>query len=164
MGSFILKDGELIESDLERSPQFVIHSILYLMDAVTEKKDIRKIIIFGEKANFSVSFRKDYIIGVILTRTANIHLLRLVIRRILEPSKLRERHDHPLTLEEQIPFFDRPREEVLPNVPVYARQVLTFVDGKRTVRDILEQSHLSPEVVLDVILAYRRSSVLHFRD
>lgn len=97
VASFILKNGELIESDLERSPQFVIHSVLYLMDAVTEKKDIKKFVIFGEKANFSVSFHPHYIIGVHLERTANIHLLRLMIRRILEPT---EQVAEPYTLEE----------------------------------------------------------------
>jgi len=161
LGSFILKNGKLIESDLKHSPQFVIHSILYLHEAVTERKDLKRVLIFGEKTNFSVVFHPGYVIGVLLTQGANIHLLNLVIRRILEPS--RQPPEGPPSLEEQIPFFDRPRGDVLPNVPAYARQVLEFVDGNRTIRDILEQSRLPPEVVWDIILSYRRSSVIHFK-
>ncbi|MBU7013320.1 MAG: hypothetical protein HXS52_09125 [Theionarchaea archaeon] len=70
----------------------------------------------------------------------------------------------PPSLEDQIPYLDKPREQILPNVSQYARQVLQFVDGIRTIREIIDKSNLPPEVVMDVILAHRRSSVLHYRE
>lgn len=164
LGSFILRNGELVESDLEHDPQFATQSILYVVEVVTERKrDIKQVAISGEKACLCVTFYLGYIICVKLTHAANAPLLNLMIRRILESAE-KELPERTSTLEEQIPFFDRPKEDVISNVPQYARQVLEFVDGKRTIKDIMEISHLPPEVVLDVILSYRRSSVLHYRD
>lgn len=164
LGSFILRNGEIVESDLKEEPQFAIQSILYLVEVVTEsKRDLKQVAISGEKACLCVTFYLGYIICVKLTPTANTQLLNLMIRRILESAE-KELPERTSSLEGQIPFFDRSKEDVIPNVPAYARQVLEFVDGKRTIKDIIEVSHLPPEVVLDVILSYRRSSVLHYRD
>ncbi len=164
VGSFTLKDGEIIESDLERDLGFVTQSILYLSEAVRETKDLKRLSIFGEKQNLSVYFYADRILGVLIARTGNVQLLNLMVRRIVEtPEEGELPHEASLAFENQVPYFDQPRDEVLPNVPQYARQVLEFVDGARTIKEILDVSQLPPEVVFDVILSYRRSSVLHYK-
>jgi hypothetical protein len=167
IGSFIMKSGEMKESDLESDLLFEIQNISYLVEAVTERKDFREFLILGEKKGFFVYFHDEYMVGVLLRHDANISLLSLMIRKILEtPDKESEAHEpirEPSTLWQQVPIFDQSKEEVLPNVPVYARQVLKFVDGTHTIKDILEESELEPEVVLDVILAYRRTSILHYK-
>ena len=165
IGSFVIRNREIIESDLQRDLQFVTQSVFYLMDAVTEKKDLKYVTISGENCGFYVYFHQDYVIGVVIAPNANTHLLNLMIRRLLESPEQKEvPQERPLTLEDYVPYFDRPAEDVIPNVPQYARQVLVFVDGKRTIREIMAVSHLPPEVVLDVILSYRRSSVIHYRE
>jgi len=161
-GSFTLKDGEVIETDLDCDLGFVTQSILYLSEAVTETKDLTRLIIFGEKQNLSVHFHSEYILGVLMARTGNVQLLHLMVRRILETPEEELSEAHLPELEDRIPYFDRPRKDVLSNVPAYARQVLEYVDGTRTIKEIIEESTLPPEVVLDVILSYRRSSVLHY--
>lgn len=163
VGSFVLKDGDIAEADLNCDFGFVVQSLLYLREAVTERKSLTRFTVFGENHNFSVYFYPGHMVGVLLTGTANIQLLNLMVRRILEPVPEELAEPPPPSFENLVPFFDRPREEVLPNVPVYARQVLEFVDGTRTIKDIIEQSMLPPEVVLDVILSFRRSSVLHYK-
>ncbi|MBU7019391.1 MAG: hypothetical protein HXS44_17930 [Theionarchaea archaeon] len=164
LGSFVLKNGEIVESDVEEGIQFLVQSILYLEEVVREsKRDLKQVAVSGGKACLCVTFYLDYIVCVKLTPAANTHLLNLMIKRILESAE-KELPKKTSSLEEQVPFFDRSKDDVIPNVPVYARQVLEFVDGKRTIRDIIEVSHLPREVVLDVILSYRRSSVLHYRD
>ncbi len=164
IGSFVLKNGEITETDLGPNLGFVTQSILYLSEAVTETKDLKRLSIFGKNRSLSVYFHSQYILGVLITPTANLQLLNLMVRRILEaPERAEEPEEPSSAFENQIPYFDIPRDEVLPNVPKYARQVLEFVDGNRTIRDIIEQSSLSPEVVLDVIMSYRRSSVLHYK-
>lgn len=164
ISSFILENWEVVESDLTCDLQFVTQSIIYLMDKITEKKDLSMVIIFGEKSNFVVSFHYDYIVGVLLSQTANIHLLNLVVRRILGiPGRLKMKKEQLYALEKQIPFLDKPREEVLSSVPRYAREVLEIVDGKRTVHDIIEQSHLPPDAVIDILVAYRKSALLHYK-
>lgn len=164
LGSFVLENWEVAESDLTCDVQFVTQSIIYLLDKVTERKDLKQVIIFGEKTNFFVSFHHDLIVGVLLARTANIHLLNLVTRRTLGiPARQKMKKEQLAALGEKIPYFDN-RNEVLSTAPVYAREVLEFVDGKRTVRDIAEQSRFPSEAVLDILLSYEKSAVLHYKD
>ena len=163
-GSFILQNWEVVESDMTCELQFITQSIVYLMEAISDRRTLRQFVIFGEKANFSVSFRGDKVAGVLLDPTANIQLLNLVLKRVLDiPEPEEIKHEVWPGLEEKIPYLERPREDVLPNVPQYARQVLEYVDGTRTIREIMEQSGLPPEVVLDVILSYRRTSIIHYK-
>ncbi len=168
LGSFTMKERKLVEVDTDSDLQFATQSILYLMDAVTEYKNLKRLALFGEKGILSVYFYSDYIIGVFLACTANLELLNLIMRRILaapeEPLEITEEApevDFPVL--RKVPYFDRPREEILDNVPSYARQVLEFVDGTSTIDEIIKKSNLPPEVVLDVILSYRRSSVIHYK-
>jgi hypothetical protein len=163
IGSFIIENRELKETDLEEDLQFAIQNIYYIMEAVTEYKRFKMLLIVGNKKSLFVHFHKGAIVGIILKRTANTSLLDLVVRKVLEMPKEGVIEPHPSTIEEEVPYFDESKEEVLPNVPEYARKVLKFVDGNRTIGDIIDLSNLPPEVVLDVILAYRRSSVLHYR-
>ncbi|MGD2249454.1 MAG: hypothetical protein PVF58_13680 [Candidatus Methanofastidiosia archaeon] len=165
IGSFIIENRELKETDLKEDLQFATQNIYYIMESVTEYKNFRMLLIVGNKKSLFVHIRESTIVGVILKRTANTSLLDLVVRKVLEiPAEgASELEPHPATIEEQVPYFDDSKEEVLPNVPEYARKVLKFVDGNRTIGDIIDLSNLPPEVVLDVILAYRRSSVLHYR-
>lgn len=162
IGSFFVKKGEIEESDLEGDLQFVMQSFFYLMETVTEQKELKEFSIYGEEKNFFVLIYSPYIVGVLLECTANIPLVSLMVRKVLETLEQPEVVELSES-EAYIPFFDRPKEAVLPNVPAQARQVLQFVDGIRTVRDIIEESGLPSEIVLSIIKAYRRTSVLHYK-
>jgi hypothetical protein len=163
IGSFIMENGEMKETDLEGDLQFEIQNIYYLIEAVTGKRDFRVLLICGEKRLFFVYIHQRYIVGALLNQAANVPLLTLVTRKMLEAPVEEPPVKYPLTFEDMVPVFDEREHEVLPNVPEYARQVLKFVDGTRTIREIINESGLQPEVVLDVIMAYRRSSVIHYR-
>ncbi len=164
VGSFVLKDGKMIQSDLDPDLLYITQSICYLTEMVNERRNISQLAFLGEEKDLFVYFHQDLAAGVLLTHTANIPLLNYFVKRLLERKEdVHLPEPFSSTLEGKVPYFDRPKGEVLPNVPKYARQVLEFVDGKRTIRDIIEQSALPLEVVLDVILSYRRSSVLHYR-
>ena len=163
-GSFIMKDRELMQSDLKSDQQRGIRNIPYLVEAINEKRDLKKLIFFCDKKNLSIHFYQDLIVGLVVTPATNVFLLDFLLKRVLENL---EQLDVPRkslsTIEEQVPYFDRPKEEVIPNVPEYARHVLKFVDGRRTVRDIIADSDLPREIVLEIITAYRRSSVVHYK-
>jgi hypothetical protein len=101
----------------------------------------------------------------------NVPLLNFVAHRILldlsTPKKEMAESVHikgELPREDKVPYLYRPQKDVLPNVERYAREVLEFVDGNRSIKDIIEESHLSAEQVWDVILAYRRSSEVYFKE
>ncbi|MBU6996049.1 MAG: hypothetical protein HXS41_01445 [Theionarchaea archaeon] len=164
IGSFIMENGEMKETDLEGNLQFEIQNIYYLIETVTEKKDFKILLICGESKMFFVYVHPRYIVGALLTHTANVPLLTLITRKMLEAPPEEEPETRYLSaFEDNVPFFDEHEKEILPNVPEYARQVLKFVDGNRTIREIIDESRLQPQVVLDVIMAYRRSSVLHYK-
>ncbi|MGC1119923.1 MAG: hypothetical protein WBA22_02415 [Candidatus Methanofastidiosia archaeon] len=162
-GAFILKNGIITENNLKEDLKFITYNISYLRQAITERRSCEELLILGERHNFVVYFSQDRTIGILLDPTTNLPLLQYVVKRILE-TPLPEEAFMPPSLEDQVPYFDRPRDQILPNVSQYARQVLEFVDGTRTIREIIAKSNLPPEVVLDVILAHRRSSVLHYRE
>lgn len=97
-----------------------------------------------------------------LNRNGNPYLLDFVVKKLLENLE-KKNIKIPSLLKDQIPVFDGNKEEILSNVPEYARQVLKYVDGDRSIQDIFQISSLPVEMVLDVILSFRRSSVLHYR-
>lgn len=163
-GAFILTDGTIAENNLKEDLKFITYNISYLRQAITERRTCEGLLIFGERYNFVVYFSHDRTIGILLDHTTNLPLLQYVVRRMLESPPSPEEAFVPPSLEDQIPYLDKPREQILPNVSQYARQVLQFVDGIRTIREIIDKSNLPPEVVMDVILAHRRSSVLHYRE
>lgn len=164
VGYIAFKDSTMVGSDFEPYPKEVMKILPIFLKIITEKKNPRRLILFGEKKNLSIHMCDKVVIGVILDRTANVLLLDVILRRILsKKEQLKEPVKVPSSLAEKIPYFDQPKERVLPNIPVYARNVLKFVDGKRTIKDIVTDSNLAIEIVLDIILAYRRSSVLHYR-
>ncbi len=163
-GSFIIRSSRIVESDLTSEQQSRMQNISCLIDIIAERKNPKRMIYFGQDKYLSIHFYGDLIIGVILTHATNVFLLDIILRHILKPEHIEVSETFPATLEQKVPYFDRSKENILPNVPQYARQVLEFVDGKRTVEDIIAKSNLPPEVVLDIILAYRRSSVLHYRE
>jgi hypothetical protein len=162
-GAFILKNGIVTENNLKNDLKFITYNISYLKQAITEKRSCSELLILGERHNFVVYFSQDRMVGILLDCSTNLPLLQYVVKRMLEAPSLPEASVPP-SLEDQIPYFDRPRDQILPNVSQYAREVLEFVDGTRTIREIIAESGLQPEVVLDVILAHRRSSVLHYRE
>ncbi|MBU6997745.1 MAG: hypothetical protein HXS41_02030 [Theionarchaea archaeon] len=163
-GAFILTDGTITENSLKKDLKFLTYNISYLRQAITERRSCEELLILGERYNFVVYFSQDRTIGILLDHTTNLPLLQYVVKRILEAPPSQEEVLVPSSLEDQIPYLDKPRDQILPNVPQYARQVLEFVDGARTIKEIIAKSNLPPEVVLDVILAHRRSSVLHYRE
>ncbi len=109
IGSFFVKKGEIKESDLEGDLQFVVQSFFYLMEAVTERKDLKEFSIYAEEKNFFVLIYSTYIVGVLLECTANIPLVSLMVKKILETPEpdVIERSES----EAHIPVFDQPREE-----------------------------------------------------
>jgi hypothetical protein len=162
VGSFALKNAEITESNLELDLKFVVHSIFYFKNAITERRDLKEFFITGEKQDFVAFFHSGTTVGVVVDHTANILLLHLIVRNLLEaPQEIPT--GIPSSLADVVPYLEKEREEILPNVPEYARQVLQYVDGKRTIRDIVADSDLPVEVVLDVIMAHRRSSVIHYK-
>lgn len=87
IGSFIIENKEVRETDLEGDLQFAIQNIYYIMEAVTEYKSFKMLLIMGENQSLFVHIRKGIIVGVILESTANIPLLNLVVRKVLEIPK-----------------------------------------------------------------------------
>jgi hypothetical protein len=142
--------------------------ISYLVEAMYDKKrDVRKLSITGNN-RFFIYFRDTYMLCVVADPDINVPLLNLVAERELTRVGAPEVGESPklikTPLEDKVPILYRPREEVLPNVELYARQVLEFVDGNRSIRDIIDQSNLPQEQVWSVILAYRRSSELFYKE
>ncbi|MBU7042161.1 MAG: hypothetical protein HXS47_01125 [Theionarchaea archaeon] len=162
IGSFTLRNGTITESDLHGELQFVTQSILYVIEAVQDRKPLKKLIFFGDKKNLYVYTHPPYTIGVLLSLSANIHLLNLMIKRILETPDVAE--SSPAEFLDTIPYLYRSLDELLPNVPSYSREVLKHIDGKRTIREIIELSSLPANEVLDIILTYRKSSELLYRE
>ncbi|MGD2248644.1 MAG: hypothetical protein PVF58_09575 [Candidatus Methanofastidiosia archaeon] len=161
MGSFMLKNGKKVESDLESDLKSIVPSILLLAEAVTKKRELQQVTFLGKKNRLSVYFWDNVILGVVLNRAGNPYLLNFVVKKLLKNSTHNVKI--PPLLQDQIPYFDGSKEEILSNVPEYARQVLKYVDGNRSIQNIVQNSELPVEIVLDVILSFRRSSVLHYR-
>jgi hypothetical protein len=162
--SFVMKGRELIQSDLNSNQLKGILTIPYLVEAITEKRCLERLVFIGDKKYLSIHFCQGLTVGLVVTPGTNMFVLDFTLKKIIESLEHPEMPEKPLSiLEELVPYFDRPKDQVILNVPEYARQVLEFVDGKRTVRDIIAQSNLSREEVLDVITAYRRSSVIHYK-
>ncbi len=166
-GAFLTKDGAVLEVDVEidRGLEHLSRNIFYLCDVACDKKGtIKKVSIEGNDLVF-LFFQGPYTLGVITSPDVNVWLLNVlgshIAELVEEPSEVLQL---PRTLAREVPFLSQPKEKVLQDAPTYAGQVLQFVDGTRTVRDIIEQSELPPEVVLDVILAYNRRSTLMFKD
>ncbi|MBU7033378.1 MAG: hypothetical protein HXS53_12675 [Theionarchaea archaeon] len=112
--------------------------------------------------NLYVYVHPPYTIGVLLSLSANIHLLNLIIKRILETPDT-DQEKSLLDFQDTVPYLYRSLEELLPNVPEYSQQVLRYVDGKRTIKEIIELSSLPANEVIDIILSYRKSSELLYR-
>jgi hypothetical protein len=163
MGSFTLRNGTISESDLNGELQFVTQSIMYVIEAVQERKPLKKIIFFGDKKNLYIYIHPPYTIGVLLSLSANIHLLNLMMKRILETPDADQMNSQE-NFQNTIPYLYRPLEELLPNVPSYSGEVLKHIDGKRTIKEIIELSSLPANEVIDIILTYRKSSELLYRE
>jgi hypothetical protein len=171
-GAFILEGEEVIDLDgeFEHEVKYISTSIAYLIKVVSEyRKDMTRVSILADDRLY-VFIRNSYILNVMAQSNVNVPLLNFVAHRILLdlsiPQKKREepaRGKRELPLGDQIPYLYRPQKDVLPNVESYARKVLEFVDGKKSIKDIIEESRLPAEQVWDVILAYRRSSELYFK-
>lgn len=170
-GAFLTKDGEMLDTDISscRDIEHLSKALFYLSDVVCgEKGDIKKLSIASHD-RFFLFFHNSYVLGVVASPDVDLFLLDVVASKILEltgeprePVKAPEKLELPKTLAREVPHFCQPKEEVLQNAPQYASRVLKFVNGTRTVKDIIEQSNLPSEVVLDVILAYCRRSILVF--
>ena len=171
-GAFILKGEEMIDSDGEfkNEVKYISTSIAYLIKAVSDsRKDMTRLSIVATDRLY-VYIRDSYILNVMAAQNVNVPLLNFVANRILlDLSVPKEKRKEPIqlegesSLEKQIPCLYRSRDDVLPNVEPYARQVLEFVDGNRSIQEIIEESRLPVEQVWDVILAHKRSSEIHFK-
>ena len=84
ISSFFVKKGKIKESDLEGNLPFVVHSFFYLMEAVNEWRNLKEFSIYGKEKNFFALIYPPYIVGVLLECTANIPLVSLMVRKILE--------------------------------------------------------------------------------
>jgi hypothetical protein len=170
-GAFLTKNGEMqnIDMDINRDVEHLSRAIFYLFDFVYQKKgNIRKLCIISDDQLF-LFFYNLYVLGIICSQDVNTILLDVVARGFLELAtesgslcEAPEKLEFPKTLAKKVPHFNQSQEKILLDAPDYAGQVLKFINGTRTVRDIIEQSKLPPEVVLDVILAYSKRSVLEF--
>lgn len=170
-GALLTRNGEVIDVDVEsvKNLEHLCKIIFYLADFVCEKKgSIRRVCLVSGDQLF-LFFHNSYVLGIIGSPDVNTFLLDMVAWQFLQQTRKSEKvqeafeeREFPRTLAREIPRFNQPREKVLSNAPAYAGRVLRFVDGIRTIRDIIEQSELPPEVVLDVILAYSKESVIVF--
>ncbi|MEA1993461.1 MAG: hypothetical protein U9N35_03580 [Euryarchaeota archaeon] len=55
------------------------------------------------------------------------------------------------------------KKELLEDVDLFVRSVLKYVDGKRTIKEIVEKSGKSPSDVIGVIEPYRRTGTLNLK-
>ena len=164
-GAFLIKDGEILNTDMDRDMEHLSTIIFYLTDMVCRRKGTIKKLSIGTADQFFLFFKEPYVLGVAMSSDSDPLVLDIVIDgvfRLVSTMSDSDKLEFPKTLAREVPHFVRSRDDVLFNAPEYARKVLEFVDGTHTVRDIIGRSKLPPEVVLDVILTYARSSVLAF--
>jgi hypothetical protein len=100
--SFLMKKEEIIESDFEEETlYFLSKSIPFLIESCAESnKDLLKVFITADKY-FFIFFHKEYILGVVASREANIPLLEMISKKLLfnveeTPEKTEEAVDEVL--------------------------------------------------------------------
>jgi hypothetical protein len=173
-GVFLLRKGTMFDSDLngisEQSLQHLSEITSYWKGTMGKREnDITRMSILAEDYCF-LFFQDIYILGVMASEEINIPFLRVVVNRILELiiNEIETLENEQLKLPETFAHdplhFTQPREMVLSTAPRYAHKVLEFVDGTRSIKDIVEESLLPPEMVLDVILTYIKASILKFNE
>lgn len=183
-GVFLFRNEEMVEKDIDID--FDIRNLLigisYLTDMIREKKgDIRKLSIKGNDQLF-LFFRNQYMLGIIAQKNVNEPLLEVMATIFLKQAHIKgdrrmritqQTHsviplnphepELPITLAKEIICFTRGSEDILSSIPEYAREVLSLVDGTRTVRDVIELSGRPPEVVLDVLLTSLNHCLISFK-
>lgn len=82
--SFLIKDGEIRESDFEEEKvHFLCKSIPFLVEYILKcGKDIRKMSIITDRY-CQVFFRDTYILGVVVSKEANFPLLDMISYKLL---------------------------------------------------------------------------------
>jgi hypothetical protein len=95
-GSFLMKDGEVIECDLdEEKLYFLSKSILFLTGSFLEsKKDLRKISIAAHE-HCIIFFYDTYILGTVVSQDTNFPLVEMMSNKLLhtyedQPEKQQE--------------------------------------------------------------------------
>jgi hypothetical protein len=132
-----------------------------------KKTDIIRVSILAEDYCF-LFFQDIYVLGVITTEKVNLPFLNMVIKGMLEVIKKErekqrdEEFKFPKTFARKKIHFIQPRETVLVDAPPYAQKVLENINETNSIRHIIEESSIPPEVVLDVILTYVKASILEF--
>ncbi|MFQ6088883.1 MAG: hypothetical protein ACE5K0_08290 [Candidatus Methanofastidiosia archaeon] len=161
-GSFLIKGKSIIESDLDINVSYISKSISYLNDVLHEReRDVKKITVTGSD---STVFYLDtpYILGVVASSQVNLPLLDLVAAKILKnvTSKRAVEKSKLSSIEDEVPSFKISPDIVIPYLSDYEMNVLKYVNGKNTVREIVELSEEPQEVVARVIVAYIKKGTL----
>lgn len=83
-GSFLLKDEEIVECDLEKEKiYFLSKNIHFLLESFSETgKDLKKICIDADKF-CRIYFYEDYILGIAASQTVNLPLLEIMSPKLL---------------------------------------------------------------------------------
>ena len=179
-GVVLIKEGEVLDADVQSNvetnlPSMSIH---FLLEFIREKGMKVEKIFVKAPTEFLIYVHDPHVLCILASPKVNIHLLNVVSNQLLQDVEVRRKkeiHVPPpsprgIRLEDRIPSFSSafPKDKVLdgldPVVDSYARNVLEFVDGTRTIKDMIAASHLPPEQVWDVILSHRSRSVLYFKE
>ena len=84
VGSFILKEGEMRESDLNIDLHNIVQDIFFLAETITEKKNLNSLVFFGEKNSLFIYFHQPLVVGILFSRLPSIPALESKIKRVLE--------------------------------------------------------------------------------
>jgi hypothetical protein len=83
-GSFLMKEGEIIECDLDKEGlDYLSKSILFLVESfLKSRKDLKKITIIAHNY-FIVFFYENYVLGAVVSKDTNFPLLNIVTNKLL---------------------------------------------------------------------------------
>ncbi|MBU7031151.1 MAG: hypothetical protein HXS53_01345 [Theionarchaea archaeon] len=173
-GVFLLQQGTLYKSDIdgisEQSLHHLSETISYWKETMESGgNEIIRMSILAEDYCF-LFFQDSYTVGVITSEDVNVPFLSIIVNKMLEliKNEIKKEENNqlklPKTFAQNSLSFTQPREVILAIAPRYARKVLEYVDGTRTIRDIVEESLLPAEMVLDVILTYTKASIITFNE
>lgn len=163
-GVFLIKEGEVVETDIEpdRKVTFPSWAIHYLLDLIRERKNVRSVSIIAENWLF-IFIHNAYVLGIITLPDVNMPLLRVVAKMTLERARL-DKVKSAEVARERLPedqiLVSRLSANELSELPDTVRSLLELVNGKRTLRDIVKLSDLPLEQVVEFIHNYRRTGKL----
>jgi hypothetical protein len=113
-GSFLMKEGEIIECDLDKEGlDYLSKSILFLVESfLKSRKDLKKITIAANNY-FIVFFYENYVLGAVVSKDTNFPLLNIVSNKLLFTVE-----EHP---EKQKEVVEEAVDEVMQRMDAFVR-------------------------------------------